>query len=48
MAIYTRIQAADLEKIVAPYQIEVLGFTPIEGATLTRTIIFERKRGSVC
>ena len=31
MAIYTKLQASDLEKIVAPYQIEAVYFTPIEG-----------------
>lgn len=45
MAIYTRIQASDLEKIVAPYQIEVVDFTPIEGGNTNSNYHIQAKKG---
>ena len=45
MAIYTRIQASDLEKIVAPYQIEVVDFTPIDGGNTNSNYHIQAKKG---
>ena len=45
MAIYTRIQASDLNKIVAPYQIEVVDFTPIEGGNANSNYHIHAKNG---
>ena len=45
MAIYTRIQASDLEKIVAPYQIEVVDFTPIEGGNTNSNYHIQVQKG---
>ena len=45
MAIYTRIQASDLNKIVAPYQIEVVDFTPIEGGNTNSNYHIHAKNG---
>ena len=45
MAIYTRIQASDLEKIVAPYQIEVVDFAPIEGGNTNSNYHIKAKKG---
>ena len=45
MAIYTRIQASDLNKIVAPYQIEVIDFTPIEGGNANSNYHIHAKNG---
>ena len=45
MAIYTRIQASDLNKIVTPYQIEVIDFTPIEGGNANSNYHIYAKSG---
>ena len=45
MAIYTKISGSDLEKILAPYQIEVLEFTPIEGGNTNSNYHIRAKNG---
>jgi len=45
MAIYTRIQASDLKNIFAPYQIEVVDFTPIEGGNANSNYHIRAKKG---
>ena len=45
MAIYTRIQTSDIRKIVSPYGIEVLDFTPIEGGNTNSNYHIRAKKG---
>ena len=45
MAIYTKIHASDLNKIVASYQIEVIDFTPIEGGNANSNYHIYAKSG---
>ncbi|MCH7784807.1 MAG: homoserine kinase [Bacteroidetes bacterium] len=45
MAIYTKIEASDLEKIVVPYQIEVVDFTPIDGGNANSNYHIRAKEG---
>lgn len=45
MAIYTKINASDLEKILTPYQIEVLEFTPMEGGNTNSNYHIRAKNG---
>ena len=45
MAVYTRIQISDLEKILAPYQIEAVNFTPIEGGNTNSNYHIQAKKG---
>ena len=45
MAIYTRIQVSDLNKILTPYQIEVVDFTPIEGGNANSNYHIYAKNG---
>ena len=45
MAVYTRIQISDVKKILAPYQIEALDFTPIEGGNTNSNYHVRAKKG---
>jgi len=45
MAIYTRIQASDLRKIVSLYKIEILDFTPIDGGNTNSNYHIRAKKG---
>jgi len=45
MAIYTRIEESDLRKIVVPYGIEVVDFTPIDGGNTNSNYHIRAKKG---
>lgn len=45
MAVYTHIQISDVEKMLAPYQIEALDFTPIQGGNTNSNYHIRAEKG---
>ena len=44
MAIHTKIEASDLKKILLPYGIEIIDFSPIDGGNVNTNYHIKSKR----